>query len=588
MGHVNGHGTGIAKWLIVPTTDCAANGPTEYYVGGTLSYVEDGLEVRRSLTAVPIVVYPQPELKLDYFMQRDVYADDPWTDEIEPSQPFELAVMVTNYGAGEATNLTIESSQPVIVENERGMLIDFEIIGTEVAGETITPTLTAEFGQLDPGEIKVAQWWMTSTLQGHFIDYDVSFRHIDGLGNERLSLIKDVAIHELIHTVNAGGDQDPTVDMPDFLVNDVPDGHDDPDTLYLSDGSVENVSLVTAGTFDGGVSLSDLTVNLTVDLAAGWNYIRLEDPSQFEYELAGVNSGAATLKSENFWQTDRTFIGGGLRPLMEDNVHLLVFADESGSYSYNLEFESRDQTAPSLQGASLPADVTDEDVDEIILEFDEPVDLSDADLSLLRDQEEATPDPATAGKSSAAKTNSVIPLTKQGLGLERIDDTHYRVVGLSSLTGQAGDYRLLLDLSNVQDASGNYSDETTEFTWTRVDEAPIVKSIEGLDTALRNTPVGDLTVTFSKAISSGSFTTGDISLTRDGGPNLIDAAVSLTNVDGFRFTIEGLDRLTTADGDYVLTIHTEGVVGHRRVDWIRAVFHHLDYRHGGTDSDPGR
>ena len=250
LGHVGGQKTAVAKWLIVPTTDCSIDGPTDYYVGGTLSYREEGMMVRRSLTAVAIVVYPQPELELDYFMHRDVYADDPWTEEIEPSVPFELAVMVNNFGAGEAKNLTIESSQPVIVENERGLLIDFKIIGTEVAGQPVSPTLTAAFGSLQSGEIKVAQWWMTSTIQGHFIDYDVSFRHLDGLGNERLSLIKDVKIHELIHTVNAGADQDPALFMPDFLANDVPDPHDDPDTLYLSDGSVEDVSLVTVGTFD--------------------------------------------------------------------------------------------------------------------------------------------------------------------------------------------------------------------------------------------------------------------------------------------------------------------------------------------------
>ena len=384
LGHVGGQNTGTAKWLMVPTTDCSISGPTTYYVGGTLSYYDHGLLVRRSLTAVPIVVYPQPELALDYFMQRNVYGDDPWTEEVEPSQPFELAVMVNNFGAGAATDLTITSSQPVIVDNQRGLLVDFKIIATEVAGQNVTPTLTADFGQLDSGEIKIAQWWMASTIQGHFIDYNASFRHLDGMGNPRLSLIKSVKIHELIHTVDAGADQNPAVCTPDFLVNDIADIHSDPDTLYLSDGSVEDVHVVKVGTFDGAVSIGDLNVQLTVDLQQGWNYVRLADSSAGTFNLQQVNLGAARLESKNFWQTDRTFIGGGQRPVMEDVVHMLVCADKTGTFMYNLSYKSSDQQAPKLENVGTPPEITNRTVDGIILEFDEPVDPSGMDVTLLR------------------------------------------------------------------------------------------------------------------------------------------------------------------------------------------------------------
>ena len=267
---------------------------------------------------------------------------------------------------------------------------------------------------------------------------------------------------------------------------------------------------------------------MTADLEAGWNYIRLDDPSQFDYRLIGVETSAATLKEENYWQTDRTFVGGGKRPVLEDTVHVLVFAETAGTYSYDLVFEPKDQTAPNLQNSTTPNDITDENVDEIILEFDEPVGLSNANVALLRDNEPATPNP-TGGLIPTTSVDSVIPLTGQGIGIEKIDDTHYRIVGLSGLTGEAGDYRLLFDMSNVQDNSGNFCNQTTEFTgWTRVDEAPIVTSIDGVNTLLRNTPVGTVTITFSEEIVSGSFSLDDVVLTRDGGPDLLDGNVSLS------------------------------------------------------------
>ena len=219
-----------SDWLFVPTTDAAPDGPTVYYVGGALHYVEGGLEVTAPLIAVPITVLPQPELYLTYFQQRDVFSDDPWTAEVEPAVPFQLAVMVDNRGAGQANDMQITSAQPIIIENEQGLLIDFRIRTSEVNGQNMSPSLTADFGDIGPGETAIGRWWLTSTLHGHFIEYEASFTHVDGLGSERVSLIKDVAIHELIHTVWALDEFEDG--KPDFLVNEIPDDFDQPDTIY--------------------------------------------------------------------------------------------------------------------------------------------------------------------------------------------------------------------------------------------------------------------------------------------------------------------------------------------------------------------
>ena len=72
---------------------------------------------------------------------------------------------------------------------------------------------------------------MTSTILGGFIDYSATFEHLDAIGDKQLSLIAGVQIHELIHIVHAPGAGDDG--RPDFLVNDVPDLYDRPDTLHL-------------------------------------------------------------------------------------------------------------------------------------------------------------------------------------------------------------------------------------------------------------------------------------------------------------------------------------------------------------------
>src|SRR6185437_1604678 len=122
--------------------------------------------------------------------QRDVSADDPHTPQIEPSVPFELAVMVQNSGAGTAHNLSIDSAQPRIIDNEKGLLINFQIIASQIDGQNITPSLTVDFGDLGPGQIDEARWFMTSTLQGFFSDYSAAFQHVGDLGNQQLSLIQ--------------------------------------------------------------------------------------------------------------------------------------------------------------------------------------------------------------------------------------------------------------------------------------------------------------------------------------------------------------------------------------------------------------
>ena len=352
-GTVAGGQDGSATWLFIPTSDAApGDAPVNYFVTGTLRYLQDGAVVNMPLAPALITVHPNASLRLQYFHERDVLADDPFTDAIEPSQPYSLAVMVQNTGHGTARQMHITSAQPKIVDNEKGLFINFDLIGTEVAGQNLSPSLTVDFGDVAAGQIKIGRWLFKSTLQGQFIDYSATFEHTDGLGDPRLSLIDSVDIHELIRIVKATNTLNDS--LPDFLVNDFPDDQFLPDRLYLSDASIAPVSPVTSGTTVSAPSASNLTAQIQAALPAGWSYLRMADPGQGRFTLLRVvRSDGAELPPENFWVTDRTFIAGGRRPLYETNLHLLDF-NSPGNYTlYYAAPSAPDTNAPSSAVAAL-------------------------------------------------------------------------------------------------------------------------------------------------------------------------------------------------------------------------------------------
>ncbi len=125
---VDGTGTlapdtsGTANWTIIPTNAAAADGITNYLVEGTLSYF-DNVAVSIPILPSEITVYPAPSLHMSYFLQQNVYGDDPFTPQIETPQPFALGLLVSNTGPGNAGDFTITSSQPQIVDNQKGLLL---------------------------------------------------------------------------------------------------------------------------------------------------------------------------------------------------------------------------------------------------------------------------------------------------------------------------------------------------------------------------------------------------------------------------------------------------------------------------------
>ena len=102
--------------------------------------------------------------------------------ELEPPQPFSLGLLIANDGYGTAQDLKITSSQPEIIENEKGLLITFEIIGSQLGVMPATKSLTMEFGDLLPQTTSMARWLMITSLQGTFSNYSATFENINPLG----------------------------------------------------------------------------------------------------------------------------------------------------------------------------------------------------------------------------------------------------------------------------------------------------------------------------------------------------------------------------------------------------------------------
>lgn len=143
-------------WLILPLTEAAPLFDSKYDIGGVLRYSIQGIDYIQYLASDTITVKPDPQLFLKYFHSKEVFADNPFTTDIEPSIPFQLALLIENRGYGDAKNVQILSSQPEIVENTKELLVDFNIIGSRLGNTSIaTRSMNIEFGII-PSRSKLA------------------------------------------------------------------------------------------------------------------------------------------------------------------------------------------------------------------------------------------------------------------------------------------------------------------------------------------------------------------------------------------------------------------------------------------------
>ena len=444
--------TGKATILFIPTKYAAPTTDKVYSFGGTLTYIDPftGLEVTRSLIPVSLTMKPLPDLELTYFMQRDVYGDDPLTtDVVEPMQPAEFALIINNKGYGDAKNVRMLTEQPKIIDNEKGLLIDFNIKSSQVNGDTANlsfgQTIANSFGDIPAHSRAYAQWWLESSLLGHFTSYDVEATHITNYGNENLSLLDTVTIHEMIHGFTLKRQEGN--DLRGFLVNDITDAEDMPDQVYFTDATQQDVVVTT-----------DLNINkrseteyvLSVNASQpGWNYGSRLDPTNGRHKLVSVvrQSDGQTIPVDNVWQTDRT-LRDGKDWLYENRLHF-VGEINNGSETYLLTFEPKPDIELAVEiYAGVPAEntVLKEQLTEITVKFNKPIvesSFSTDDITLICQGEHQD-------------------VTK--IGIAKVSDIEYRLT-LNEVTLADGYYVLTVQTAGITDTEGFIGSTGKQVTW---------------------------------------------------------------------------------------------------------------------------
>lgn len=448
--------TGVAKILFIPTKYAAPTVGRKYSFGGILTYIDPftGLETTRTLTPITLTVKPSPELDLTYFMQRDVYGDDPLTEEVEQTVPAEFALLINNKGYGDATNVNMVTQQPEIIENEKGLLIDFELISSQVNGGDAAlafgEAISNDFGTIPAHSQMYAQWWLTSSLLGHFTDYKVEATHVTSYGNEDLSLLDEVTIHELIHGFTVG--QDGENPLRGFLVNDIVDAEDLPDAVYFTDATQQGAYITSSVNI---VKQSDTEYVLTVNVAdAGWNYGSLLDPTYGKQRLVKVVRADGTeVNVDNIWQTDRT-LRDGKDPLYENRLHFIGNMSAAGE-TFRLTFEPKPELELEVESyAGVPEEgtVLTEQLTDLTVKFNKPIKA-----------ESFTTDDITLNCQGVSQDASQIVI-------EQVSESEFKLK-LNEVTLLDGYYVLTVQTAAIEDNEG--------FTGTKGKQAAWIQFVDG-------------------------------------------------------------------------------------------------------------
>ena len=370
---------GVATILFIPTKYAAPENITTYSFGGTLSFKDGSTTQNRSLYPVSLQVKPTPELDLTYFMQRDVYGDNPLTpDVVEPVIPAEFSVLIHNKGYGDANNVRMITKKPKIVENEKGLLIDFDIISSNLNGGEKTMALdddiATQFGTIAAGTASYATWDLTASLMGHFTEYDVSVTHVTDYGNPDLSLLDRVTIHELIHSMNATiGDKVYRA----WITNDEPDAEDAPDHIYFANGTDEELATLSEETRMERIDATHYRVTVPTNVPRNWFYTTVANPAGKYAKILSITdeTNNRPLDAANFWTTDYT-MKDGIDPQLDYRLHIADIVSGKGTNTYIVEFEPIPELRLDVKSiTTVPADnqIAEKPIEQLTVEFNKDI-----------------------------------------------------------------------------------------------------------------------------------------------------------------------------------------------------------------------
>ncbi|HSH14551.1 MAG TPA: hypothetical protein VLD18_00860, partial [Verrucomicrobiae bacterium] len=246
------------------------------------------------------------------------------------------------------------------------------------------------------------------------------------------------------------------------------------------------------------------------------------------------------LVGTNVWTTDRTFPTSTYGTIREHRFHLLDF-DSTGSYT--VFYRPVDTVAPVLLSVGpVTPSLQNAAVNSLETIFSEEMDsatFTAADVSL-----------SLNGGSNLI--NGAVTITQTATN-------RFSIGGLAALTGTDGNYELTVNAAGIEDFGGNTGTGSLSTSWAKGTLAPVITTLGPVSPSPRNIPVDSIEIVFSRAINTITFSRDDLLLTRNGGANLVTAAVQLLQTDTNQFLITGLANLTQTAGSYQLTANAAGV-----------------------------
>lgn len=444
---------GTVKIQFVPSKQAAPTVSKVYYFGGTFSFTDPytSSSTSHNMYPVAITVNPGPDLHVDFFMPHDIIGDDTLTlGKREPNVAAELGVIINNKGVVTAENVTLETAVPEI-RNYNGYDIDFAFDSAMFNGNTRSLGLKEIlFGNIGSAKISVGEWVFTSDQLGHFESYDAHIIHNSSSGVSDLSLVSHKEIHELIHPIFAYGSLDDGIN--DFLVNDVPDANNYPDSIYFSHGGRTAVKTAQGIGFDHYVEPLDTIVTLTVNPAStGWYYGVTDDPGRDKYEILKCvrNSDSQLIPKNNVWETYVT-LHDGADPVYENKLHIVDTLSGNQSSTYTLVYGVRSDLLHVMEITGIPTSDTEYPLATFTVSFSKSI----------IDTTFTYKDMTLTCEGGSNLMNPTVVITK-------VCDSIF-TVNISQVTTEAGVYALNVNTLHVKDACGYEGFKEKQATWTQV------------------------------------------------------------------------------------------------------------------------
>ncbi|MDE2141047.1 MAG: hypothetical protein KGJ84_01375 [Elusimicrobia bacterium] len=362
-GTVQPAGSAAAEWLIIPSTGAGGSGTAgvKYNVTARMSFYTGGVPRITTTFPVAITVKPQPVLFLEYALPFEVFGPQPLLPSVSiATEPFPLGLRVVNVGSGTASNFTVNSAQPQIVDNAQGLAVNFTLLGSYLGSTALTSnSLNIAYGDVPAGGSKQAAWIMASSLAGRFNNFSANFTHAATLGGALTSLIQGVSTYTLIKDVQ---DDTPGRDAQfDFLINRTTprsqmeqtyasgaDPLPTPEFIMESDQAGMTPVLDVPGTTGGALSGSNAVLNFAFAVpvpTAAWVHAAV--PVSFGGSvqvLSAVRADGKVLNPHNFWISKHF---NKLSLAFSYKLHVLDFTGaQAGAASYALTFGAASLDVP--------------------------------------------------------------------------------------------------------------------------------------------------------------------------------------------------------------------------------------------------